>query len=137
MTIVTAQMSVSADGYYAGPEHTGSQPWLEGAEAAGFFRVTRWVIDAEAWRQRLGFNGGEDNTNSRVVAETFESAGAYVMGRRMAPASRTSPAASPTPSAGPAPRRTGRTSLSLAAARCSARSSSSGCWTNWNSTSCR
>jgi dihydrofolate reductase len=84
MTIVTAQMSVSADGYYAGPEHTGSQPWLEGAEAAGFFRVTRWVIDAEAWRQRLGFNGGEDNTNSRVVAETFESAGAYVMGRRMA-----------------------------------------------------
>jgi len=84
MTIVTAQMSVSADGYYAGPEHTGSQSWLEGAEAAGFFRVTRWVIDAEAWRQRLGFNGGEDNTNSRVVAETFESAGAYVMGRRMA-----------------------------------------------------
>jgi hypothetical protein len=55
MTIVTAQMSVSVDGFYAGPEHTGTQPWLEGAEAAGFFRVTRWVIDAEAWRQRLGF----------------------------------------------------------------------------------
>jgi hypothetical protein len=50
MTIVTAQMSVSADGYYAGPEHTGSEPWLEGTEAAGFFRVTRGVIDAEAWR---------------------------------------------------------------------------------------
>jgi len=47
MTIVTAQMSVSADGYYAGPEHTGPQPWLEGTEAAGFFRVTRWVIDAD------------------------------------------------------------------------------------------
>jgi len=84
MTIVTAQMSVSADGCYAGPEHTGPQPWLEGAEAAGFFRVTRWVTDAEAWRQRLGFNGGEQNTNSQVIAETFESAGAYVMGRRMA-----------------------------------------------------
>jgi dihydrofolate reductase len=84
MTIVTAQMSVSADGYYAGPEHTGSQPWLEGTEAAGFFRVTRWVIDAEAWRQRLGFKGGEQNTNSQVIAETFASAGAYVMGRRMA-----------------------------------------------------
>jgi dihydrofolate reductase len=84
MTIVTAQMSVSADGYYAGPEHTGPQPWLEGTEAAGFFRVTRWVIDAEAWRQRLGFKGGEQNTNSQVIAETFASAGAYVMGRRMA-----------------------------------------------------
>jgi len=63
MTIVTAQMSVSVDGFYAGPEHTGTQPWLEGAEAAGFFRVTRWVIDAEAWRQRLGFKGGEHSTN--------------------------------------------------------------------------
>jgi dihydrofolate reductase len=84
MTIVTAQMSVSVDGFYAGPEHTGTQPWLESPEAAGFFRVTRWVIDAQAWRQRQGFNGGENNTNSQVIAETFEAAGAYVMGRRMA-----------------------------------------------------
>ena len=84
MTIVTAQMSVSMDGYYAGPEHSGAQPWFEGPEAAGFFRVTRWVIDAEAWRQRLGFAGGEQSTNSKVIAETFDAAGAYVMGRRMA-----------------------------------------------------
>jgi dihydrofolate reductase len=84
MTIVTAQMSVSADGFYAGPKHTDMHTWLEGPEAAGFFRVTRWAIDAEAWRQRLGFKGGEHNTNSEVIAETFESAGAYVMGRRMA-----------------------------------------------------
>ena len=84
MTIVTAQMSVSVDGFYAGPMHTDMQTWLDGPEAAGFFRVTRWAIDAEAWRQRLGFRGGEHNTNSEVIAETFESAGAYVMGRRMA-----------------------------------------------------
>jgi dihydrofolate reductase len=84
MTIVTAQMSVSVDGFYAGPVHTDMQTWLDSAEAAGFFRVTRWAIDAEAWRQRLGFTGGEQNTNSAVIAETFESAGAYVMGRRMA-----------------------------------------------------
>src|ERR1700737_3600374 len=84
MTIVTAQMSVSVDGFYAGPKHTDMQTWLEGPEAAGFFRVTRWAIDAEVWRQRLGFNGGVQNTNSEVIAETFESAGAYVMGRRMA-----------------------------------------------------
>src|SRR5262245_14473768 len=50
----------------------------------GFFRVTRWVIDAMAWRQRLGFAGGERGTNSDIIAETFEAAGAYVMGRRMA-----------------------------------------------------
>ena len=84
MTIVTAQMSVSVDGFYAGPLHTGPEPWIEGTEALGFFRVTRWVIDAEAWRQRMGFTGGERNTNSEVIAETFAAAGAYVMGRRMA-----------------------------------------------------
>jgi dihydrofolate reductase len=58
--------------------------WLDGPEAAGFFRVTRWAVDAEAWRQRLGFKGGEYNANSEVIAETFDSVGAYVMGRRMA-----------------------------------------------------
>jgi dihydrofolate reductase len=77
-------MSVSLDGFYAGPKYTDTQTWLEGPEAAGFFRVTRWVIDAEAWRERLGFNGGERNTNSQIIAETFAAAGAYVMGRRMA-----------------------------------------------------
>jgi dihydrofolate reductase len=77
-------MSVSADGFYAGPKHTDMQTWLEGPEAAGFFRVTRWAIDAEAWRQRLGFTGGEENTNSEVIAETYQAAGGYVMGRRMA-----------------------------------------------------
>jgi dihydrofolate reductase len=84
MTIVTAQMSVSTDGFYAGPKYTDMQTWLEGPEAAGFFRVTRWAIDAEAWRQRLGFSGGDKNTNSEVIAETYQAAGAYVMGRRMA-----------------------------------------------------
>jgi dihydrofolate reductase len=84
MTIVTAQMSVSVDGYYAGPKHTDMQTWLGGPEAAGFFRVTRWAIDAEAWRERLGLRGGEQKTNSEIIAEAFGSAGAYVMGRRMA-----------------------------------------------------
>ena len=84
MTLVTAQMSISVDGFYAGSRHADMETWLDGLEAAGFFRVTRWVIDAEAWRQRLGFGGGERSTNSEVIAETYESAGAYVMGRRMA-----------------------------------------------------
>jgi dihydrofolate reductase len=84
MTLVTAQMSVSVDGFYAGPKHTDMQTWLAGSEAAGFFRVTRWVIDVEGWRQRQGLVGGQRNANSEIVAETFASAGAYVMGRRMA-----------------------------------------------------
>ena len=87
MTKVTAQMSVSLDGYYAGPRSTTDPhdmaAWLEGPEGPGFFRVTRWVIDAMGWRERLGFAGGERSVNSRIVEETFAAAGAYVMGRRM------------------------------------------------------
>ena len=63
MTKVTSQMSVSLDGYYAGPRSTGDPhdmaAWMEGLEAPGFFRVTRWVIDAMAWRERLGHRGRE------------------------------------------------------------------------------
>ncbi|MFC0506359.1 dihydrofolate reductase family protein [Micromonospora costi] len=84
MTRVTAQMSVSLDGFYAGPQHTGDGDWMESAESAKFFRITRWVTEGMAWRERQGFTGGERDTNSDVIAETFEAAGAYVMGRRMA-----------------------------------------------------
>ncbi|SCL17026.1 RibD C-terminal domain-containing protein [Micromonospora nigra] len=84
MTRVTAQLSVSLDGYYAGPRHNGAGDWVASAESAGFFRVTRWATDAMAWRERQGFTGGLRDTNSEVVAESFETAGAYVMGRRMA-----------------------------------------------------
>ncbi|MEV4654661.1 dihydrofolate reductase family protein [Micromonospora sp. NPDC049301] len=84
MTKVTAQLSVSADGFYAGPQFAGEGDWMDSAESAGFFRVTRWVTNATAWRERQGFAGGERDTNSDVVAESFGAAGAYVMGRRMA-----------------------------------------------------
>ncbi|MGH3681020.1 MAG: dihydrofolate reductase family protein, partial [Natronosporangium sp.] len=84
MGLVTAQMSVSLDGYYAGPKHDDPTSWLGSPEALGFFRITRWVIGAMAWRERLGFRGGEQNTNSEIVEETFAAAGGYVMGRRMA-----------------------------------------------------
>ena len=87
MTKVTAQMSVSLDGYYAGPR-ASTDPrdlaaWTEGPEAPGFFRVTRWVIDAMGWRERQGYAGGERSVDSQIIEETFASAGAYVMGRRM------------------------------------------------------
>ena len=86
MTKVTAQMSVSLDGYYAGPRSPADPQdmaaFLEGPEGPGFFRVTRWVIDAMAWRERQGYAGGERSVNSQIIEETFAAAGAYVMGRR-------------------------------------------------------
>jgi dihydrofolate reductase len=87
MTKVTAQMSVSLDGYYAGPR-SSTDPhdmaaWMESPEGPGFFRVTRWVIDAMGWRERQGYAGGERTVDSQILEETFAAAGAYVMGRRM------------------------------------------------------
>jgi dihydrofolate reductase len=84
MSLVSAQMAISLDGFYAGERFDGDGDWMQSAEALGFFRVTRWVIDAMAWRDRLGFAGGEQSTNSDIIRETFDAAGAYVMGRRMA-----------------------------------------------------
>ena len=82
---VTAQMTLSLDGCYAGPEFTGpGEDWMGSPEAAGFFRVTRWVTTAMAWRERLGYDGGDESPNSEILAESFEAVGAYVMGRRMA-----------------------------------------------------
>lgn len=83
MTRVTAHMSVSLDGFYAGPKWEGGGSWMESPEALNFFRITRWAIDAQAWRERQGFKGGEASTNSEIIQEYFETTGAYVMGRRM------------------------------------------------------
>lgn len=45
MTKVTAQMSVSLDGFYTGPRDPRNPEsmvgWTDGPEAPGFFRVTR------------------------------------------------------------------------------------------------
>jgi dihydrofolate reductase len=93
MSKVTAQMSVSLDGCYAGPQleveglsmdTTVAGDWMASAEASGFFRVTRWATEAMAWRERQGFAGGEQDINSDIIAETMSAPGAYVMGRRMA-----------------------------------------------------
>jgi dihydrofolate reductase len=84
MTKVTAQMSISVDGCYAGRRHDDPTTWIDSDEAAAFFRITRWAVDTMAWRERQGVDGGQESVHSRVIDESFEAAGAYVMGRRMA-----------------------------------------------------
>ena len=66
-------MSISLDGYYSGPvdnrdpkDMTG---WMQGPEAPGFFRVTRWVVAAMGWRERQGHAGGEHSVNPEIIEE--------------------------------------------------------------------
>jgi dihydrofolate reductase len=82
MSKVIAQLCISLDGFYAGPRDDEPN-WFNSTEAAGFFRITRWVTDSMAWRDRQQLEGGETNVNDEVIAESFARPGAYVMGRRM------------------------------------------------------
>jgi hypothetical protein len=41
MAVVTAQMSLSLDGFYAGPKHLDMETWMEGPEAAAWPTVGR------------------------------------------------------------------------------------------------
>jgi dihydrofolate reductase len=78
MSKVTMEISMSLDGYVAGPNQTLEQPLGEGGE-----RLHEWLVGLKSFRERHGLDGGEDNADSRMVAETVAATGAVLMGRRM------------------------------------------------------
>jgi dihydrofolate reductase len=73
-----AQLSVSTDGYLAGPD-----PTLEEPLGRGGMQLHEWVFRLRAWRAQHGMEGGEDGPDSVWVTEVEARTGAYVMGRRM------------------------------------------------------
>jgi dihydrofolate reductase len=78
MSRVTFDISVSLDGFVAGPNATLEQPLGEGGE-----QLHEWVVRLATWREAHGLSGGERNADSDVLAESVASTGAVVMGRRM------------------------------------------------------
>lgn len=78
MTKVTVDISMSLDGFVAGPNPSLEQPLGEGGEG-----LHEWVVGLETWRERHGLAGGETNPDDEVVAESIDATGATVMGRRM------------------------------------------------------
>jgi dihydrofolate reductase len=72
------QISVSTDGFVAGPNQSEENPLGEGGE-----QLHEWVLKLEAWRKPHGKEGGETNASSAVFAEALENVGAVVMGRGM------------------------------------------------------
>ncbi len=75
--MIVAQLSVSVDGYLAGPS-----PSLEDPLGIGGMQLHEWVIRLEAWRRQHGLEGGEVDVDTPLVEEAGN-AGAVVMGRRM------------------------------------------------------
>ena len=84
MSKVRAYISVSLDGYVAGPNQSMEEPLGEGGEG-----LHEWVVALRPWREAHGMEGGEDNASTAVVEEENENLGAEIMGRgKFGPPSR-------------------------------------------------
>jgi len=71
-------VTVSLDGYMAGPRQSVEAPMGEGGQA-----LHTWAFELAALRRMLHLPGGAENASSRIVEEQFVGAGAVVMGRNM------------------------------------------------------
>jgi len=75
---VAVDITMSLDGFVAGPNQTLEQPLGDGGE-----RLHEWIFGLAKWRERHGLSGGTTNVDDEVLEEAFTSTGAVVMGRRM------------------------------------------------------
>jgi dihydrofolate reductase len=78
MNSVTCQISVSLDGFVAGPNQSLENPIGEGG-----MRLHEWAFVTDSWRAQQGLEGGERNADAGVIDEVFQGVGAYIMGRKM------------------------------------------------------
>jgi dihydrofolate reductase len=71
-------ISMSLDGFVAGPNATLEEPLGVGGE-----RLHDWVLRLASWRSTHGLDGGETGPDDDLVRATRERIGAEIMGRRM------------------------------------------------------
>ncbi len=78
MSSVTCHISMSLDGFVAGPNQSVENPIGERG-----MRLHEWVFDTASWREQQGLEGGERTLDSEVADEVVRDVGAYIMGRKM------------------------------------------------------
>ena len=78
MSKLRCHISISLDGYVAGPDQSEENPLGEGGE-----RLHDWVVPLAAWREAHGHEGGRVDESARIFEEARENVGAGVMGRNM------------------------------------------------------
>jgi dihydrofolate reductase len=71
-------ISMSLDGFVAGPNATLEEPLGVGGE-----RLHDWVLRLASWRETHGLDGGETGPDDELASATWARIGATVMGRRM------------------------------------------------------
>jgi dihydrofolate reductase len=75
---LAVDISMSLDGFVAGPNPTLERPLGDGGDG-----LHEWAFALASWREPHGLPGGDVNASTKVVQETLEATGAVVMGRRM------------------------------------------------------
>jgi dihydrofolate reductase len=75
---VFVDISVSLDGFVAGPSPTLEEPLGKGGEG-----LHEWIVRLASWREKHGLSGGEAGADDEIAAESPARSGAVVMGRRM------------------------------------------------------
>lgn len=78
MQKVTFEISMSLDGFVAGPEPSLEDPLGRGGE-----RLHEWILGLKSWRASHGRSGGEEGLDSDLLAESIAAGGATIMGRNM------------------------------------------------------
>ncbi len=78
MPKVRFEISISLDGYVAGPNQSEEHPLGEGG-----MQLHEWVFPLAAWREPHGREGGEVNASSPLIEEAQSGVGAVIMGRNM------------------------------------------------------
>jgi len=76
MSKLRANITVSADGYVAGPNQSEENPLGEGGES-----LHDWAFPLKAFRELHGRAGGEVNASNAVLEEAQANIGAEIMGR--------------------------------------------------------
>jgi dihydrofolate reductase len=78
MSKLRCHISISLDGYVAGPNQSEENPLGEGGD-----QLHEWVVPLAAFRRAHGEEGGEVNASTPVFEQTTANVGAAIMGRGM------------------------------------------------------
>jgi dihydrofolate reductase len=78
MSKLRFSVTMSLDGYVAGPNQSVKEPLGVGGEA-----LHDWAVELAAFKEAHGQKGGVVNASSTIVQEMFQNVGAVIMGRGM------------------------------------------------------
>ena len=73
-----AEISVSLDGYVAGPNISPEEPLGEGGE-----RLHDWVTALASWKESHGKSGGRSGPDDELMKQSIARGGAVIMGKNM------------------------------------------------------